>query len=451
MRLFVQVDVPDAAMAHTWRDLADDAWLAACGVDGGPVHMNLPFREPLVPPVIEPGGAAAAPPQASAAHRLRPRDPALGTFAEELRRGSRGVLVFGPDAWDPSLAAAAATIAAALGWPVLADPASGLRAGVELAQSLISGADLLLGDPATAAALRPERVLRFGGVPTSKPLAQWLAAHEAAEVWLVDPAGAFRDPEHRASRVLNATASDVAVQLAGAGPAPAEAAAWLGRWQQADRVARAAADELLRADERLLGPQVARALWAELPASAALYVANSMPIRELDAFAGPRAAPLRVLANRGVNGIDGQVSSATGAAAVLGGSTVLWCGDLAFLHDLAGLLAARLHGDDLTVVVTNDDGGGIFEYLPVARALPRSVFEPVFAVPHGRDLSGIARGLGWQALRVDHSGALAPALRSALRGGLHVIEVPVDRAANTALHGKLREAVRLRLGREFRP
>jgi len=433
------------------RALARRAVAAATGPAPGPVHLNLPFREPLVPSVVEPGSAPAAPRQAVAGHRPRPRDPALATIAAELRSGSRGVLVFGPDAWDPSLAAAAATIASALGWPVLADPASGLRAGAELAPSLISGADLLLGDPATAAALRPERVVRFGGLPTSKPIAQWLAAHEAAELWLVDPAGAFRDPEHRASRVLHATAGDLAAQLAGTGPAPDEAATWRGLWQQADRLARAAVDELLQADGRLLGPQVARALWAELPADAALYVANSMPVRELDTFAGPRSTPLRVLANRGVNGIDGQVSSATGAAAALGRPTVLWCGDLAFLHDLGGLLAARLHGDQLTVVVTNDDGGGIFEYLAVARALPRSVFEPLFAVPHGRDLSGIARGLGWEALRVDEPGALASALRTALRGGLHVIEVPMDRAANTALHGTLREAVRARLDLEFRP
>jgi 2-succinyl-5-enolpyruvyl-6-hydroxy-3-cyclohexene-1-carboxylate synthase len=182
-----------------------------------------------------------------------------------------------------------------------------------------------------------------------------------------------------------------------------------------------------------------------------LYTANSMAIRELDAFAWARAAGLQVLANRGVNGIDGQVSAALGAAAGSRRPTVLWCGDLALLHDVSGLLAGRLHDADLTIVVSNDDGGGIFEYLPVAQAVPRSVFEPLFAVPHGLDLSELARGLGWTGARVRTRAAFAEALSQALRGGRHVIEVPVDRGANTALHASLGEDVRSQLRRELPP
>jgi 2-succinyl-5-enolpyruvyl-6-hydroxy-3-cyclohexene-1-carboxylate synthase len=128
---------------------------------------------------------------------------------------------------------------------------------------------------------------------------------------------------------------------------------------------------------------------------------------------------------------------------------VLWCGDLALLHDVSGLLAGRLHDADLTIVVANDDGGGIFEYLPVAQAVSRSVFEPLFAVPHGLDLSELARGLGWNAVRVADSSSFRHALGQALRGGRHVIEVPVERAANTAFHGALTDAVRSHLRREL--
>jgi 2-succinyl-5-enolpyruvyl-6-hydroxy-3-cyclohexene-1-carboxylate synthase len=174
-----------------------------------------------------------------------------------------------------------------------------------------------------------------------------------------------------------------------------------------------------------------------------------MAVRELDAFAGPRSSPLRVLANRGVNGIDGQVSAALGASAALAAPTVLWCGDLALLHDVSGLLAGRLHGTDLTVVVTNDDGGGIFEYLPVAGAVPRAVFEEMFAVPHGLDLGGLTRGLGWEFARVESATTLKAALSQALAGGRHVIEVPVDRAANTAHHGRLFAAVRAALSQRW--
>jgi 2-succinyl-5-enolpyruvyl-6-hydroxy-3-cyclohexene-1-carboxylate synthase len=436
------------------RALARRAVTEATGPAPGPVHLNLPFREPLVPatlgaalPAAAARGAAAGP--GSAAPVVALADPS-GQFLRELRAVSRGVLVFGPDAWQPGLAPAAARLAATLGWPVLADPASGLRAGpasVASGNALVSAADLLLREPATAAALQPELVLRFGAAPTSKAISTWLAAHPSAALWLVDPAAAHRDPGHRASRVLRADATQLAGLFADAGAPAGAALDWRQRWLDADRVARAALDEALRDDGRFLAPQLARVLWNALPADTALYLANSMPIRDIDAFAGPRDPPLRVLANRGVNGIDGQVSAALGAAAALRVPTVLWCGDLALLHDLSGLLAGRLHAADLTIVVSNDDGGGIFEYLPVARSLPRAAFEPLFAVPHGLDLSQLARGLGWDALRVDSAAGFAAALAGAL-GGRRLIEVPMDRAANTALHGVLYEAVRDRLRRE---
>jgi 2-succinyl-5-enolpyruvyl-6-hydroxy-3-cyclohexene-1-carboxylate synthase len=228
----------------------------------------------------------------------------------------------------------------------------------------------------------------------------------------------------------------------------AEAREWLGRWRHADRVVRAVVEAMLAADPRLFTPQLARLLWSSLPDGALLYVANSMAIRELDAFTGPRGGELRVLANRGVNGIDGQVSAALGAAAGSRRPTVLWCGDLALLHDVSGLLAGRLHDADLTIVVSNDDGGGIFEYLPIAQAVPRPVFESMLAVPHGLDLSELARGLGWEAMRATSAGSCVQALSRALAGGRHVIEVPVDRAANTAFHAALFDAVRAGLRQE---
>jgi 2-succinyl-5-enolpyruvyl-6-hydroxy-3-cyclohexene-1-carboxylate synthase len=232
-----------------------------------------------------------------------------------------------------------------------------------------------------------------------------------------------------------------------AGPSDA-ALAWRAHWRAADRRARAALDEVTSAEPRFFTPQLARALWGAMPEGATLYAANSMAIRELDAFGGPRRSRLRVLANRGVNGIDGQVSAALGASAALGVPTVLWCGDLALLHDVSGLLAGRLHGADLTVVVSNDDGGGIFEYLPVAAAVPRPVFEEMFAVPHGLDLGELARGLGWQAVRADSAATFEAALSRALGGGLHLIEVRVDRASNTAFHRRLHENVRAALRKE---
>jgi 2-succinyl-5-enolpyruvyl-6-hydroxy-3-cyclohexene-1-carboxylate synthase len=341
-------------------------------------------------------------------------------------------------------------LATALDWPVLADPASGLRTGGPQAGSIIHGADLLLRDAAVAAALAPELIVRCGGQPTSAAINGWMARHVAADVWLVDPANGFRDPQHRATRALRAGSRQFCRQLslAVAGPAM-RVTEWRRRWQQADRAARAGAAASCEAEQRFLAPHLARAIWAVLPDGATLYAANSMVIREVDAFAESRAARLRLLANRGVNGIDGMVSSALGAAAALGRPTVLWCGDLALLHDVSGLLAGTMQGVDLTIVVSNDNGGGIFEYLPAARSLPRPMFEQMFAVAHGLDLCGLARGLGWRAVSVDSAAAFSSELTRALAGGRHVIEVPMDRAVNTAFHAAVNAAVSARLKHEW--
>jgi len=431
------------------RALARRAVIEATGPAPGPVHLNLPFREPLLPAALEidvaPGSDAVAGPRVLEA----PAGDDRGALEAERRGRPRGVLVFGPDEWDAALAPAARALAASLGWPVLADPASGLRAGADVPDSLVYGADLLLRDPERAAALRPDLIVRFGGVPTSAAVTAWMAAHPSADVWLVDPAAGFRDPQHRAGRVLRLKSAQFCALAARAGGRPTpQGREWVARWSLADGIARAALADALAAEARFLTPQLARELWAGLPPGATLYAANSMAIRDLDAFSGPRSADLRVLSNRGVNGIDGLVSSALGAAAALRRPTVLWCGDLALLHDVSGLVAGRLHGADLTIVVSNDDGGGIFEYLPVVRAVPREVFERLFAVPHGLDLCELAGGLGWQAQRVDSAPSFGRALSHALRGGRHLIEVPVNRADNTAFHGALHAAVRDRLRRE---
>ncbi len=429
------------------RALGRRAVAQAMGPAPGPVHLNLPFREPLLPATIdepEPTGKALVPPAWLG-------DDSTGDYASlarELHGIERGVLVFGPDPWDASLAEAAHALAASLGWPLLADPGSGLRAGAAPRDGVVPGADLMLRDAKVAAALAPELIIRFGGQPASASIGAWMARHGSADVWLVDPADGFRDPQHRASRCYRLSSRNFCRQAASTesrGPQ----GDWCSKWRQADRVARAAALAFVEAEPRLLTPQLARALWAELPAGAVLYAANSMVIRDIDAFAGPRDAELRLLVNRGVNGIDGTVSSALGAAAALRRPTVLWCGDLALLHDLSGLLAGRMQGADLTIVVSNDDGGGIFEYLPAARTLPRPVFERMFALPHGLDLCELARGLGWDATRVASQPAFSQALSRGLAGGRHVIEVAVDRAANTTFHAAVNAAVSAGLAREW--
>lgn len=429
------------------------AWRAACAATGlppGPVHLNLPFREPLVPKNFEPGQVPARSHAARMMQGLPAADTAPEGLAGQLRGISRGVLLFGPGTWDKDLAPAANALAEALGWPVIADPASGLRAGAPVTDAVIHGADLLLRDAATAASLSPEVIVRFGGQPTSGSLNAWMARHASADVWLVDEAAAFRDPQHRATRMFRSSPRQFCELAAASPPARASDQAWRGEWRRLDAVARAAAADVLASQDAFLTPHLAAALWTQLPDGATLYVANSMAVRDVDAFAGPRHADLRLLANRGVNGIDGLVSCALGAAAAKPVPTVLWCGDLAYLHDVSGLLAGQLLGADLTVVVSNDDGGGIFEYLPIAASIPRPLFEQAFALSHGTDLCQVAQGCGWQAALADSAPAFEQALARALEGGRHVIEVPVDRAANTAFHRALAEQVGAALQRARR-
>jgi 2-succinyl-5-enolpyruvyl-6-hydroxy-3-cyclohexene-1-carboxylate synthase len=439
------------------RALGRRAVAEATGAAAGPVHLNLPFREPLLPASVEtPAPAQSGVATAIPAWSGEPvdgaapeREPGPG-LARELGRATRGALVFGADQWDPLLGAAAGSLATSLGWPVLADPASGLRAGDALSGSLVHGADLLLRNAPAATALEPEIVVRFGGPPTSKAINEWIARHASADLWLVDAAGGFQDPQHRATRSYRANPRRFCGLATSADAEPgAQTRAWRGRWEQADRIARSTAAAVIAAETRFLMPHLAGTLWAQVPGDSVLYAANSMAIREVDAFAGPRSAPLRVMANRGVNGIDGLVSSALGAASALGVPTVLWCGDLAMLHDVAGLLAGGMQQANLTIVVGNDDGGGIFEYLPAARSLPRELFERVFSVPHGLDLCGLAQDLGWQAERVDTGATFGAALSRALGGGRHVIEVPVNRAVNTSFHLSLHAAVGAALDLEF--
>ena len=425
--------------------LARRAVRAATGPAAGPVHLNLPFREPLVPAGADVTRPRQAPPRVDRDGRPPVQAADAAIFASHLRSFAHGVLVVGPDERDASRCEAVRRTADALGWPVLADPASGLRAGRCCEAALVSSADLLLREPLVAEALRPDLIVRLGGVPTSAAISNWVSRHPSAQLWVVDPSDGIRDPQHRASRLWRMTATEFCLAAAEAATRSDAAAEWRARWTRLDSVARAALDGALAAEPRFMTPHLARLLWERLPQQAVLYAANSMPIRDLDSFAGPRGPALTVLANRGVNGIDGLVSSALGAADASGCPTVLWCGDLALLHDVSGLLAARLEEANLTVVVSNDDGGGIFEYLPVAQAVPRPVFERFFAVPHGLDLCALARGLGWTASRVETGEAMAAALSGALEGGLHLIELAVDRAANTTLHRAIHAAVAARL------
>ena len=434
---FFEVGTHDATPARgRWmRALACRAVWTALDGRAGPVHLNFALREPLVAPDElgadpQPGRDGGRP----WVLRTTPGDDAAAAgraLAVLARDAHRPVVVAGRD--EPGLEAVALACER-LGWPLLADPLSGARRG----GAAIAHYDALLRSAGFAAARRPDLVLRCGDLPTSKPLRAWLDGLDADVTQLgFDPHGSWQDPGASLQIVLAAGAARTLA--AEAVLTPSADPAWLDAWRDPDAAAAAAIDAVL-GDGGLSEPLVARALAAELPADATLFVASSMPVRDIESFAAARGDGPRVLCNRGANGIDGTVSSAFGAAAVTAGPIVLLIGDVALAHDIGGLLATRRLGLAITVVLLDNDGGGIFEFLPIAGA--RDVFEEHVATPHGLDFAHAAALYGCAFTDVADLAGLRAALERALAGDVTtIVRVRSDRAANLALHRELSAAV----------
>jgi 2-succinyl-5-enolpyruvyl-6-hydroxy-3-cyclohexene-1-carboxylate synthase len=436
-RWFFEVGTHDASAEPWMRALACRALHATLGSAGrpGPVHLNFPLREPLVAPAeLPPGRGGRADGRPWLAHRPSPAP------AEDLTAWvdahPRGVVVAGrAELGQPPLGEAVARFAAAAGWPLLADPLSWARRG----GAAVAHYDALLRSEAFAAAQQPTAVLRAGDLPTSKPLRAWLAGLDSEQL-AFDPEGVWHDPDAALSAVLNADPAATLDALA-ARVQPGDPA-WLDAWTAADAAAGAAIDEAL--GDALGEPRVARELGALLPPDATLFVASSMPVRDVETFVAARADPPRVLAHRGANGIDGTVSAAFGAAAASAGPVALLIGDVALVHDLGALLAASRLGLALTIVLVDNDGGGIFEFLPVAGAA--DVFEEHVATPTGLDAERVA-----ELFRLDYTAPASPpafaAAVTAALGSQHttLIHVRTDRKANVTEHRAVWEAVRARV------
>jgi 2-succinyl-5-enolpyruvyl-6-hydroxy-3-cyclohexene-1-carboxylate synthase len=341
------------------------------------------------------------------------------------------VVVAGRQERDRDLGIELGRFAEAAGYPLLADPLSGARQG----PAAIARYDLLLRFEKFTNGLRPELLIRVGDLPTSKPLRAWLASLHGVEQVAVGTFGSWPDPDGALTALSSGDPKGIAA-LAPETPADPD---WLARWRAADDKATAAVDEAL--GNELSEPQVAASLGEWLGPEATLFVASSMPVREVELFFPARADGPRVLSNRGANGIDGTVSSAFGAAAVSAGPVVALIGDVALAHDIGGLLAARRLGLPLTIVLLNNDGGGIFHFLPIARE--GEAFEEHVATPHGLDFSRVAALYGLDYERPTTLAELQAAVEHSVGGeATTIIEVRTDREQNLALHQRVAEAVR---------
>jgi 2-succinyl-5-enolpyruvyl-6-hydroxy-3-cyclohexene-1-carboxylate synthase len=451
VRRFVELPLPDGTPERLRyaRALAARSVDDALGSPPGPVHLNWPLREPLEPPALpEPRPAPRSPAQVLAQAgrgdhaytvvsrgRKLPGEEIIAELADLVVRHERGVVACGPLPPDTERSAAVAAFARAAGWPILADPASGLRCGAHVGIApVIAQADLLLRDADFASTMAPDVVIRLGDSPVSKAQRLWLEKHPPEHLWLIDAHDGWSEPSHLASRVVRVDETLLCRAVAERSPA-ARRGAWTRDWTVAAERAAHAVDRATLSEEALLEPRAVRELARLLPDDATLFVASSMPIRDLDAFLDASEEPLRVLANRGANGIDGVVSSALGAAAADRGPVVALLGDLAMLHDIGGLLAARVHGLPLTFIVLNNDGGGIFSFLPVAEQGEAVDFERLFRTPHGLDFEAAANLYGLEYTRVatwdDYRQAILASLSaSSPQARAHLVEVPIDRDAN---------------------
>ena len=451
VRWYAEAEVPQprqGAVAY-WRSLACQAWAQAAGDAGtfpGPVHVNLPFRDPLVPDGDKawvepldgrPDGAAWT----VVAHSARTA-PTV-----ELPWTARGLVVCGDGDYD---AQALVELAERAGWPVLAEPSSGARQG----PNALTGYQYLLASKPFMAAYRPDVIVSGGRPGLSRPQSALLGLARSGEpvrhVVVAQGPGRWADPQRAATDVAAAVRLTGAARAAHAGPG-----GWLARWQRGDAVALAAVDavleaavgddeapltEQLPAEQLLTEPLLARELLAALPERALLWAGNSLSVRDIDLLMPPRT-DVRVLASRGASGIDGTASTAAGAAlahaaAADGAPSFALIGDLALLHDAAGLaIGPGEPRPDLCLVVVNNDGGGIFEALEPA-AFP-GPFERVFGTPHGASLELLAAAFGVPYTLVERPGELAKAIPGT---GLRIIEARTDRAANASLRARMREA-----------
>jgi len=419
VRAFLDAPLPDPGNAGSWRTLARSVWRSATGPAPGPVHLNLPFDEPLLDdrqplPVVDAEDTVVV-----IAH---------DAFTLPGSLPARGVIVAGGAIDDP---AAVTALADRLGWPVLADPRSGCRVPD---RPVIAHADALLradgphGDT--------EMVVRFGPFPASKVVNQWLAALPVPHIH-IDPRRALDDPHGVVTRRVHMQASAWVASVA-AVVEPQVDDTWMQRWRSADD----AAETAIAADEHGGGPTepgIARAVVAAVPDGGSLVVSSSMPVRDVEWYAARRHG-LVVHANRGANGIDGVISTAVGVA-LAGGPTALLIGDVAFLHDTNGLLGVDRRGIDLCIVVVDNDGGGIFSFLPQASTLEPAAFEELFGTPHGVDLGALAHAHGLPVLDAADDAAVGVAVAAALAtGGVHVVRVRTSRAGNVIDHERVNAA-----------
>lgn len=443
VRKFINIEPPELATQPTWREIARDAWQSLLGQQPGPVHINVAFREPLIGEALElPERSDTAPlPTSTFESSMQ-----LGLNSRELTElqvalsAKEGVLICGVrSAVTDDEARAILMLSAALRWPVIADGMSGCEHDVP---TLIHAAETILRADEVTQSLQPEVIIHFGGSLASKQLYAWCAASDAVQFG-IDRFAMTPDPHGMISHKFHANPAMAARQLtelvtndaSDQRIEPSERS-WVETWQQFSSQAESLMQARLQKYPDTTEVSTIIDAVSLLADDGNVVVSSSMPVRDLEWF-GPVRGGLRYFANRGTNGIDGVLSTAFGVAAA-GEPTIAIVGDVAFLHDVNALVHHRERAVNLVIVVINNDGGGIFSFLPQREVCSSETFERVFGTPHGNDIAAIASGFGVPAETfTSRTGFQAGVTGALTRGGVHVLVSMSDRDINTSVHRDL--------------
>ncbi|MBK5499765.1 2-succinyl-5-enolpyruvyl-6-hydroxy-3-cyclohexene-1-carboxylic-acid synthase [Peribacillus sp. TH14] len=437
VKWFVEMALPESTdeMMRYARTIGARSVSTAATEPAGPVHLNFPLREPLIPNLEqakEYRQNKMTPAVMIENGALSLSDSHIEALAATLSQAKQGMIVCG-ELRHPKMKEAIVALAEKLAFPILADPLSQLRSGKHDKEGIIDTYDTFLRDEAAKEAFRPDVVLRFGSMPVSKPLLLFMKKQKQAITLVIDGGAGWREPAGLATNMIYCEEKDFCQRVCEKIPNATEKN-WLGLWQTVNGATKNALSSI-RDEAELSEGKLFSLIQDMMPIESTLFVGNSMPIRDLDTFFLNNEKGIKTFANRGANGIDGVVSTALGVSTV-SENTVLAIGDLSFFHDMNGLLAAKLQKQNITILLINNDGGGIFSFLPQAN--DREHFETLFGTPHGLDFSHTAQLYGGKYSKVQNWDELKQVFTESFEiQGLKIIEVPTERESNLQKHRNL--------------
>jgi 2-succinyl-5-enolpyruvyl-6-hydroxy-3-cyclohexene-1-carboxylate synthase len=436
---FIDAALPEGTerMYHYIRSTAARGVSMSLNAPEGPVHINFPLREPLIPDLSlsnlwEYGTLNRKQHVEVTRGKKQLSEQQVQRYAELFATYEKGIIVCGQQD-DENLAEVMIELSQKTGYPILADPLSGLRSGAPINENILEFYDTFLRTEAVVSRMKPDIIIRFGAVPVSKASSLYIQKYSDALQIIVDEGAEWRDPSLVSTEMVHCKESlfcrDIAVALP-----ECTKKEWIDKWIKLNTATKEQLVEVHTYEERFEG-KVVPILQRILPERATLFVGNSMPIRDIDTFFEVDQKNIRIMANRGVNGIDGTISTALGASTD-GNPFVLLVGDLSFYHDLNGLLMAKLYKLNATIVVMNNDGGGIFSYLPQYEE--KKHFELLFGTPLGLDYEHVVKMYEGHFSRVHDWSTFEEELQKGIsEDGLHVIEMITDREENLHMHRTL--------------